>query len=152
MKNSIRSAAEKFVVYSQLGWFGRWRFRRYLRWVSGDAAAMELLLDFEKGLEKRSLSRWQIARLIIDALKWYNSEEHDDHLQSRIQPTRLSEMLQVVIIFLENHKLHRAYRELLLNIVKTGNRFGKPRASTRFFQKRPLRQGRYHRLHQNDSR
>jgi hypothetical protein len=124
--NRTGSIAKQFTVYSQLGWFGKWQFRHFLKWASRDAVSVELLLDFERKLEKKSLSSRQIADIITDALIWYNREDHDDRIQNRLQTSRLPEMLEIVIIFLErSHKLHHSYRELLLGIIYSGDNFGK---------------------------
>ena len=126
MNNSTCSIAEKFAVYSQLGLFDQWKFRHFLRWISQDAVSLEFLLDFERKLVKKSLFSWQILKIMIKALSWYNREDHDNRLMNRIQPSRLPEMLQIVILFLDkSYELHPKYRELLLNIIYSGDNFKK---------------------------
>jgi hypothetical protein len=126
MKNKTRSIAEKFAVYSQLGLFEQWKFRHFLRWISQDAVSLEFLLDFERKLVKKSLFSWKILKIMIKALSWYNREDHDNRLMNRIQPSRPLEMLQIVIHFLDkSYELHPKYRELLLNIIYSGDNFKK---------------------------
>jgi hypothetical protein len=126
MYNNQSAVAEKFVIYHDLSFFDQWIFRRSLRWVCSDAVSQELLLDFEKTLKEKPLFSWEVFGSILNALSWYNREDHDDRLQDRLPSNRLSEMLQIVLVFISrNQKLHCKYRELILNILTSGDYVGR---------------------------
>ncbi|CAG1014823.1 hypothetical protein ANAEL_05090 [Anaerolineales bacterium] len=122
MNYKQRAAATRFIFYSQLSLFGQWKFRRSLKLISSDNASLEVLLDFEKKIEYRSLYTWQILKYILNALSWYNREIGDDRFYNRLPLTRLPEMLQIVLVFIDkSQRLDFEYRNLILNILNSGN-------------------------------
>ena len=126
MTSQVNSVAERFTVYSHLGWFGRWKFRHFLKWVSNDEYSIRLLLAFEEKIWKGALSSWQVSRAIIHALTWYNQEDHSDRIANRLPHDRLSDLLQIVLFFLEKRqRLDYSYRDLFVNIIQAVDEFKK---------------------------
>ena len=122
MNHEQGAVARKFAIYGELSLLDRWKFRRSLKWVGSDAVSQELLLDFEKESKEKLWASRQILEFILNALSWYNRERHDDHLQSN----RLPEMLQIVLIFISRgQRLHYRYRDLVLNILHSGDKVGR---------------------------
>lgn len=123
MSKDVRFVAKQFAVYNQVGWYYQWEFCRALKWVSSDTTSLELLLDFEKKSEENS---WTTFSIILNALRWYNREYYDDRLQDRLPHKRSSEMLQIVIVLLnKSQKIHANYRDLILNILYSGDKVRK---------------------------
>ena len=122
MNNEIHVVAEKFSFYNKLSLVDRWGFRRSLKWVSQDQPSLDLLMDFEKKQQEKSLFWWQTFGHIQYALRWYNREDHDDRIQDRLPRDRLPELLQLVLFFIaRTQKLNFRYRDLFLNIIRSGD-------------------------------
>jgi hypothetical protein len=129
MKKDIQLIAEKFTVYSQLGWWDRWQLRHYLRWIYQDATSLEFLFDLERKLQNKSLPGRKSFNILMNAAVWYNREDHENRfVPVRINPEKRSHMMQVVAIFLEKgHELHHSYRGLIVDILNAGDKFaGQP--------------------------
>ncbi len=125
MNKYIRTVANQFAVYHKLGLYDQWKLRRSLRWAYSDTVSVELLIEFEKKFEGQLIFSWDVFNIILHALSWYNREDHDERLQDRLPPSKLSEMLQVVLVFLtKSPRLHYKYRDLVLKIVGSSDKVG----------------------------
>jgi hypothetical protein len=125
MKDITHSTAEEFNLYGQLGWFGRRKFRRSLSSIAQDPASLEILLDFQSKYEKTMLSI-RLDHNIMELTTWYNSERHDNYLETRIEFGRVPELLAIVLVFLRrSYEFSHGYRDLLLKIVEAGDNFGR---------------------------
>ena len=132
MDKDLVSIANQFGVYDKLGWYYRWKFRRHLSWLGQDRVSLGILLDFEKELKKKSFSFFKITEIIEEVLTWCYREEHNDHLPNRIQPERISAMVQIINIFYsKSERLHRSYRGLILSILNSEEDIKKNQESSR---------------------
>lgn len=127
MKKDIQFIAEKFSLYSQLGWWERWKLRHFLRWIFQDATSLEFLFDLERKLNKETLPARTIYNILINATIWYNREDHENRFVSeRINLEKRSHMMQIVAIFLEKgYELNHSYRGLIVAILNAGDKFAR---------------------------
>ncbi|MBN1639869.1 MAG: hypothetical protein JXA09_01445 [Anaerolineae bacterium] len=115
--------AQAFSIYTYFDGWDRWRFRRLLRWIRDDPVSLQRLLDFERQLVERPMHAWAYRGYLVSALRWYNEELDRQRLASRPRPEQLRRLFEVVLVFLEaGPQLHRAYRDLLVRIVRASAR------------------------------
>lgn len=125
MKQEIQRIAENFTVYPQLGWWERWQLRHYLRWISQDATSLKFLFDLERNHHQQLLPGRKIYSLLMNALVWYNREDHENRfVPVRLKPEKRSHLMQILVIFLEvGHELNHSYRGLIVDILNAGDQF-----------------------------
>jgi hypothetical protein len=125
-ENSTPDIANEFEIYGKLHGIDRWKFRRSLKWIRQGPVCLQLLLDLDRRLAEKPVG--QALEILRTALAWYNREVRDRRLVNRVQPSRLPDMLSVVMVFLEvRPKLHPQYRKLVVRIVYAGDNLRKRR-------------------------